>query len=218
MGSLTPCLIILHAGLGPAGSPGGVITNINCYYAHFVRHTVPSCQPITAICFLFLFCFLSTQILGILASVDGMLDSENNKKGKHVSDYLDLDLATFSANKTCSKRMKDTESNKFLSITQESDTNVIVPRILSRGDRLPSEIMTVSSSVENSKISGQDIKYPDEIENEKEKINVITNQNSNIHCLDQEAAVIYLVHHCLVHLGDIARLVYMSCFLIVLFQ
>ncbi|CAH8672563.1 unnamed protein product [Schistosoma bovis] len=144
-------------------------------------------------------------ILGILASVDGMLDSENNKKGKHVSDYFDLDLATFSANKTCSKRVKDTESNKFLSITQESDTNVIVPRILSRGDRLPSEIMTVSSSVENSKISGQDIKYPDEIENEKEKINVITNQNSNIHCLDQEAAVIYLVHHCLVHLGDIAR-------------
>ncbi|XP_018646165.1 smg-7 (suppressor with morphological effect on genitalia protein 7), putative [Schistosoma mansoni] len=144
-------------------------------------------------------------ILGILASVDGILDSENNKKGKHVSDYLDLDLATFSANKASSKRMKHNEPNKFLSTTQESDTHVIAPRILSRGDRLPSEILTVSSSVENSRIRDQVVKYPDETEKEKENINVITDQSSNFHCLDQESAVIYLVHHCLVHLGDIAR-------------
>ncbi|CAH8596988.1 unnamed protein product [Schistosoma turkestanicum] len=145
-------------------------------------------------------------ILGILASVDGFSDSENNRKVKHISDYLDLDLATFSANRAYSKRMRHMESNKFPSTLQESDTNIIAPRILSRGDRLPSEVTTVTSSIEDSKINGQIIKSPDEFgdESKKEKTEVNANQSSDHH-LDREAAVIYLVHHCLVHLGDIAR-------------
>ncbi|KAK4475338.1 hypothetical protein MN116_002403 [Schistosoma mekongi] len=145
-------------------------------------------------------------ILGILANVDAVLDLDNNK-AKHVSDFLDLDLATFSANRACSKKIKYPELNKFSSTTYESETSVITPRILSRGDRLPSEVATITLNMKNCKISDQIGKSVDELEDENHKENseVNTNQNSDLHYLDQEAAIIYLVHHCLVHLGDIAR-------------
>ncbi|KAH8869138.1 Protein SMG7 [Schistosoma japonicum] len=144
-------------------------------------------------------------ILGILANFDAVLDLDNNRV-EHVSDFLDLDLATFSANRAFSRKIKYPELKSSLT-TYESETSVITPRILSRGDRLPSEIETITSNVENCKISDQIGKSVDKlvVEDEKESSKVNINQNSDFHYLDQEAAVIYLVHHCLVHLGDIAR-------------
>ncbi|CAH8863603.1 unnamed protein product [Trichobilharzia szidati] len=138
----------------------------------------------------------------------------NRNKVKHVCDYIDLDLAAFCANKTFSKRSKYSDGIKQCSTsTTEDNTNTITPRILSRGDRLPTDIiMPATSKLEDDKKMMNDSnvqktshKLIEGVEGDN-KIDGDDNlQLDSLHHLDNETAVIYLVHHCLIHLGDIAR-------------
>ncbi|TGZ59385.1 hypothetical protein CRM22_009110 [Opisthorchis felineus] len=123
---------------------------------------------------------------------------------------FDLDLATFSALHRISATVYS--NSRWLERRTEVDsatTSNPAPRILSRGDRLPAvqshpqhgTTDAVKESPPSSSVDGFPLNQPSRPSEDTQP----TELDSPLSTIDHSIAVNYLVQHCLVHLGDIAR-------------
>ncbi|KER29776.1 hypothetical protein T265_03684 [Opisthorchis viverrini] len=119
---------------------------------------------------------------------------------------FDLDLATFSALHRISATVYS--NSRWLERRTEVDSATPsnpAPRILSRGDRLPAvqshPQQGTTDAVEESPPSFSVDGFPPRPSEESQP----TELDSPVSTIDHSIAVNYLVQHCLVHLGDIAR-------------
>ncbi|GAA47861.1 protein SMG7 [Clonorchis sinensis] len=123
---------------------------------------------------------------------------------------FDLDLATFSALHRISATVYS--NSRWLERRTELDsatTSNPAPRILSRGDRLPAvqshpqqgTTDAVEESPPSSSVDGFPLNQPSRPSEDTQPVEM----DSPLSTIDHSIAVNYLVQHCLVHLGDIAR-------------
>ncbi|CAL8094177.1 unnamed protein product [Calicophoron daubneyi] len=131
---------------------------------------------------------------------------------------FDLDLATFSALHRCagpsytelSWLRKDSDS-----CVADLSESTAAPRILSRGDRLPAEAINTNEQsaignenpVEDSDRSNRPSQTSDSDgkSSAPTDVNLLPDLLKPVSSIDHVTAVSYLIQHCLVHLGDVAR-------------
>ncbi|CAH8588872.1 unnamed protein product [Dicrocoelium dendriticum] len=144
------------------------------------------------------------SLLGAVTSYAAPTGMHKFARLGRTSGRFDLDLATFSALQHFGTTVSQ-GSLRCLDDKQEMDTLVtapVAPRILSRGDRLPSQDALSSEASNPPPVS---ITSPTNHTTDVSQTGVFPSFPAPPTSVDRESAVNYLTQHCLVHLGDIAR-------------